>query len=277
VLPNFFVIGAMKSGTSSLHAYLQSHPQIFMSEPKEPDYFVQVLNWGRGQEWYESLFAGSERAVARGEASTSYSMRHAWPGPAKRIASVVPEARIVYLVRDPIERMLSHYIMLRKTGKEQRPAEKAFREEPGYIRTSSYWFQLEAYLEHFPRERVFVLTSEALRHDRASTVRRVWEFLGVDATYVPEALSAERNRSTDRATRTLAGSRLKRSAALRAVTGVTPAPVRRLFGRITLKPLKVTDVPISAELRAELAALLQPQVRAIRPFLDGGFDGWGIA
>ena len=107
--PNLFIIGAMKSGTSSLHAYLGTHPSVFMCEPKEPGYFVEQLNLKRGRGWYSKLFHGAEGASIRGESSTEYTKAPMYGGVPQRLAEFNPQAKIIYLMRDPIERSISHY------------------------------------------------------------------------------------------------------------------------------------------------------------------------
>ena len=107
MLPNLIVIGAAKCGTTSLHAYLDEHPEIAMSREKELHFFVDRKNWGRGIEWYEAQFDAS--APVRGESSPGYSAYPLYEGVAERMARVVPDAKLVYLVRDPVERVVSHY------------------------------------------------------------------------------------------------------------------------------------------------------------------------
>src|SRR4029079_2322923 len=104
-LPTFIVIGAMKAGTTSLARYLGEHPDVFVCSPKEPQFFIESGTWDRGVAWYRELFAGGRDSIARGEASTDYSKLPRHGGVVDRIAEVAPEARIVYLVRDPIERI----------------------------------------------------------------------------------------------------------------------------------------------------------------------------
>jgi len=107
--PNLFVIGAMKSGTSSLHATLAAHPQIFMCRKKEPDYFIEQCNWSRGERWYLSLFARAGDKPIIGESSTGYTQAPRFHGVPQRIRGFRPDARFVYIMRDPIERTISHY------------------------------------------------------------------------------------------------------------------------------------------------------------------------
>src|SRR5688500_2790920 len=120
LFPNLFIIGAMKAGTSSLHEYLHQHPQIFMSRFKEPQYFAphrtQYGMWGQGQplpepgiDWYLRLFANAGDVEYAGESSVSYTARHWVTGCHERIWEFNAHARIIYLMRDPVERAISHY------------------------------------------------------------------------------------------------------------------------------------------------------------------------
>ena len=162
MIPTFIVIGAGKAGTTSLWAYLQEHPQVFMSARKELDFFTTEHNWHRGLEWYESHFADAGTAKAHGEVSGNYTNWPDYVGVPERMASVVPGARLVYVVRHPIDRMVSGYRYLRARGLEARPMAQAFRERPMYTNASSYATQIEQFLEHFPRDQLLVIVSEHL-------------------------------------------------------------------------------------------------------------------
>ena len=103
MLPNVLVVGAAKCGTTSLHEYLDRHPEIAMAREKELDFFVEQKNWSRGVDWYERQFAA---APVRGESSPSYTAYPRYRGVPERIRRIVPDAKLVYLVRDPVERAL---------------------------------------------------------------------------------------------------------------------------------------------------------------------------
>ena len=118
MLPNLIIIGAMKCGTSALHQYLDQHPDIAMSKEKELDFFIEDRNWRKGLDWYRSMFPDS--GVVRGEASPDYTHYPAIPGVPERMHTVVPGAKLIYMVRDPVERMLSQYMHNRWTGIETR-------------------------------------------------------------------------------------------------------------------------------------------------------------
>jgi hypothetical protein len=178
-LPNLIVIGGLKCGTTSLHHYLNLHPEVGMSRPKELNFFVAELNWPLGEAWYASHFPAD--APVRGESSPHYTNLPRFTGVAERMGAMLPDARIVYMIRDPIDRALSHYLHNVAGGYEKRPLEIALA-EPGnaYVARGLYAMQIEPYLEQFGEDRVEIVVQEDLKARRDETVRRVFEFIGVD-------------------------------------------------------------------------------------------------
>ena len=177
--PDFFVVGAAKAATTSLCDLISSHRDVFFCPEKEPNFFT--ANYDRGHDWYESLFATSRTALARGEGSTTYSQIGVWPHTVERLARSSPEARIVYIVREPLVRMQSHWIQWRVEGKIAPGSfSKAVFEVPGLLDASLYWKQVSAYREHFPDERILVLFFEDFTARPEAVVRRVLAFLGLD-------------------------------------------------------------------------------------------------
>jgi len=178
-LPNLILIGGLKCGTTSLHHYLNLHPDVGMSRPKELNFFVEELNWSLGPEWYACNFAAD--APVRGETSPHYTNRPRLNGVAERMAGLIPDARLIYAVRDPIDRLLSHFLHNAGGGYEARSLEEVVADErSAYFDRGRYAFQLEPYLEAFGAERIEIVSSEELRSDRATTMRRLFEFAGVD-------------------------------------------------------------------------------------------------
>jgi hypothetical protein len=119
----------MKAGTVSLRHYLEEHPQVFVADGGrfgEPNFFVAEHNWARGRGWYESLFGS---AIAIGECSPSYTWAHVYRGVPERMAQLIPAARLVYLVRDPVARMQSMYMHQVSAGRERRRPEAAPRDD----------------------------------------------------------------------------------------------------------------------------------------------------
>ena len=180
MLPNLIVIGAMKSGTTSLHHYLNLHPEIQMSRQKELNFFVEDQNWQRGVDWYKSHFSAG--AKVRGESSPMYSNFPIWEGVPQRMASVIPDAKIIYLVRDPVERIVSQYTHFYADQIDSRSFAKALATLPGniYINRSRYFFQISQYLEFFPSENILIVTSESLSQKPRDTMRKIFQFLAVD-------------------------------------------------------------------------------------------------
>ena len=188
-LPDFVVVGAMKSGTTSLHYYLSLHPDITMSKEKEPTFFTKEGRWANGIEWYGAQFEGATKRV--GEASPDYAKfpRHA-DVPA-RMHSVLPNAKLVYILRDPVERVVSHYIDAYSFGRVHRPLDDVLDEDEGrhYIACSKYFFQLEQYLPFYAPERILVVQTEALATRRLETLSRIFEFLDADPAFTDEGFS----------------------------------------------------------------------------------------
>lgn len=190
-LPTFFIIGAPKAGTTSLHYYLDQHPQIQMSVNKEPRFFAvpeEGIPYAPSRidriEDYERLFDPTVRV--RGEASTDYSIHPRRKGVPERIKELVPGAQFLYVVRDPMARTISHYQMRVALMGERRSLQEALRDltDPSspYIWPSLYASQLELYLRSFPQERIMVIDQAVLLAQRRSTLREIFTFLSVDST-----------------------------------------------------------------------------------------------
>ena len=275
-MPNFLIIGAMKAGTTSLYEYLRHHPEVFMPETKELDFFIERHNWSRGLAWYESQFAGAGAATAVGEASPNYTKGHDDPDVAARIADTLPDVRLIYLVRHPIERMVSMYRQTVADGVESRPIEEAFDANRDYLRTSMYAWQLEPYLERFPREHILVLTTESLRRKRTATVARVFEFLGVDPSWQPPGLHREAHRSDQLRIPRPGLHRLGELPGYRTLLNRSWR-LRDLHHKLTTRPAPPVDTSLTQETEAALARTLAPDVARLYDIVDGDFDGWGLA
>jgi hypothetical protein len=274
VLPNFLVIGAAKAGTTSLYHYLRGHPQVFMSQRKELNFFVENDGWVKGTSWYERQFEGAGDAVAVGEASPNYSKYPAFPGVPERIAKLIPDVRLIYLIRHPIDRMRSHYLHEVAALCERRPIGRALAADPRYLNTSRYAMQIERYHEHFPRDQLLIITAEQLRHDRTATVRRVLAFLGVDLDW-PDSrlLDPEFHRTSNKRVRRPLAKAALRVPGTRAVARLAPRPMRRLARR---KVDAGRGGAIPEALEAHLRAELRDDVGRLRAHVGEGFDGWGI-
>jgi hypothetical protein len=275
-LPTFLVIGAMKAGTTSLYEYLRAHPQVFMATPKELHFFPESKHWHDGVDWYAAHFAAAGDLRARGEISPSYSQADQFPGVAARVAQIVPDAKIVYLVREPVARTQSMYLHEVAAGRETLPIEEALATKPLYVNSSRYATQLDEYLPHFGRDRIFVCTSEALRADRPGTLRELFAFLDVDPDAPLAPIADERGRTGDKRSRRAVWHQLRDNRAYRAIVDHAPPAVRRLGQRALTRPIDVDAGALSSTVVAQLRDELRPEVARLREFLPIEFDGWGL-
>lgn len=191
--PNFFVIGASKCGTSSLCAQIGSHPEVFFSTPREPMYFTRGAELGLSAAAYARLFEAARDFRAIGEGSTNYAAVSLFPGVERRIADYAPDARIIYIVRHPLERMESQWIQRRAYATTSLDFDRAVRELPEMVETNLYWQTASAYRSCFTDRRMLVLFLEEYGADPGGTLDRCFEFLGVTSGVVPGGQTARLN------------------------------------------------------------------------------------
>lgn len=277
-LPNFLIIGAMKAGTTSLHGYLQAHPQVFLPDKKEVDFFALDEMWEKGLGWYEAFFEGVTDEVAIGEASPRYAFAPRWAGAPPRIAATLDRPKLIYVLRHPIARTRSMYQHAVASGWTRDPIDKVLRSDPIYVDGSRYAMQIDEFLPHFPREDLLLILSEDLRDRREETMRRIFRFLGVDDTWLPPNLDVEMHRGDEKLAPTRAGELVRRVAG--PVRRLVPDPVRRLGGKVLSRPIDPEEVALSPDLEAWLLERLLPDVRRLRDEhgrdLGDDFDGWGL-
>ncbi|MGH9027188.1 MAG: sulfotransferase family protein [Acidimicrobiia bacterium] len=277
-LPNFFVIGAMKAGTSALWLSLRAHPQVYMPDVKEFHFFSNPDQLARGVAWYSQHFAAAGDARAVGEASTNYTKYPRRAGTPKNIATVIPDAKLIYVVREPISRIRSHYLHVVHRYGERRPLRDAIWSEPEYVNVSRYRMQIDQYLEQFDRSQLLVITSDALRRERANTLQQVFAFLEIELSLAAtDATSDEHLSENKRVDRPLT-SKFRRWRGYDLARRLAPAPVKR-WGRgvAQRKVTTAVDDSVPDDLRRELVSVLRDDVAGLRPFLGPSFDGWGIA
>lgn len=206
--PNLFIIGAMKAGTTSLHMYLNMHPDIYMSNRKEPAYFVDPVqlnkywpeHYSRGlwrERAYERLFSDADGERYLGESSVAYSLMPMFTGVACRIYDYMPDSRVLYIVRHPFRRALSHYWWEVGGSREARSMEEALCEDSIYLRASDYCYQIEPYISRFGAQRVKIITAEALSARPEECIRDIFVWLGVSDSFTPPNLRVRYNQSAE--------------------------------------------------------------------------------
>jgi hypothetical protein len=274
VLPNLIVIGAGKCGTSSLHRYLGVHPSVSMSEPKELDFFQDADCLSRVAE-YERHFR--DPAPVRGESSPGYSGYPRVRGAPERMRALIPGARLIYVVRDPVERAVSHYVQAFRVRAEARPFAEAFRDLDAmgnkYVCYSRYATQLDRYLRSFPPEHLLVLDGDALLGDRERTLHRVFTFLGVDPSFRSPRFADVLNTREEQYRLGPAAARFARLAA-RLGGQRAPAEVRAAMTRLAGR--RVDRPELGADLRRRLAETLAPEAERLRRLTGQSFAGWSV-
>ena len=277
-LPTFVVIGAMKAGTVSLGHYLDDHPGVFLARGGtfgEPNFFIEEHNWSRGRSWYESLFDGVGGAAAIGECSPSYTWAHTYRGVPARMARLVPQARLVYVVCDPIARMQSMYMHQVSAGRERRRAEVALLDER-YLGPSRYGFQLAAFLDYFDRSQVLVIATETLRDRPREALSEVFGHLGVDPAAVDLDARHHDHRSIDKPVPRLHD--LQWLPRLEVKLDPRWRPDRRtgLTRLVTTRKARAGDRAISRELRNRLSERIAADLRHFEHFLGHEIPShWG--
>ena len=265
LLPNFFVIGAGQSGTTSLLRYLCLHPQVHVPVLKEPNFFCREEDgpwpFGRVKERseYESLY--DTRLPLRGDCSPSYSQDPLRPG--------VPERIVAHYVHD-----------VSSVGEERSFADAlADLDDPlnPYVVGSSYAHQLAVYREHFPEDRILVVDSADLKANREEALRRIFGFLGADESFTSPGFDEELNVGSTKRAHNPSYARARDSRlgeAWRRLPGRVRSPLSGAARRASAPPVKRPKP--GEKLRDAMAARLGPEVQRLREMTGQSFETWSV-
>lgn len=294
-MPNFLIIGAIKSGTTSLCYYLKQHPQIYMSRVKEPRFFAlegERVNFrGPGDyniadesvtdiKIYRTLFQSISGERAAGEASALYLYSFKAP---QRIYHYVPNAKLIAVLRNPIERAYSSFLHCIRDGRE--PLDdftEALLEEEKRIRNSwapiwhykragFYHEQLKRYFDLFDKSQIRVYLYEDLNEDPSGTLRDIFRFLEVDESFIPDT-SARLNVSG-----------VPRNKALHSlVTNLNRPTIKSFVPNRLLKALRepvrsrvLTKPPqLLPEVRGRLIEVFREDILRLQELIDRDLSGW---
>jgi hypothetical protein len=289
-LPNFLVIGAMKSGTTALYYYLEQHPQIYMSPVKEPNFFClegredldgkSITRIGP----YRDLFkhVSSEKAI--GEASHCYLYE---PRAAARIKYHVPNAKLIAVLRNPIDRAYSHFLHMVRNGTEpladfaQVLQEKETgacqeRSSQDYIGRGLYYGQLKRYFDTFDRDQIRVYLYEDLSKAPIDTLQDTFRFLGVNDSFVPD-ISLRRNVSGYPKYKILDGFLRRPSPVKHAFKVYLPARLRwrlsEAFDYVKTRNL-VKPPPVQPEVRRQLIGVYREDILKVQELIHRDLSGW---
>jgi Sulfotransferase domain len=268
--PTFLVIGAQKSATTSVVHDMGCHPEVF-TLPQEVHFFVR--RYERGLDWYRERFSGAGKARAVGESSPSYMYLE---NVAERIARDLPGARLIAVLRDPVDRAYSHYWHNRTRGHEDlgfaaavaaeperiRGADVATRLRYSYLDRGRYLDQLRRVCHHLSRNALRVILFEDVRDDRLGTIRSLVRFVGVDETLLREVPRKGKNRFMT-----------FRSAGLRDPIRRLPEPLRKVAARLNTRYAEYP--PMAPDLRRELVARFGDENEALAAWLGRDQSSWG--
>ncbi|NLG43975.1 MAG: sulfotransferase [Phycisphaerae bacterium] len=289
-LPSFFVIGARKCGTTTLDQYMRQHPQICLPRgKKELNFFGDQAH--RGLAWYRAHFAHARADQLCGEVAPMYSIEQD-PPCARRIAELVPQARLVYIVRHPVERTYSDFCEQIKTARALgrncawfKSFDDFLDADPRAVRASEYIRTIEEYQAYFPPEALLTVLFDDLKADSTALLRRIYAHIGVNSGAAA---------ATDRPIRANAGdeylqwqTRLRLTRTLRALPGVATAAQfiprswrdwaytileRSRFGQAVRAAL--APPPMSAQTRQRLLERFRAPNRALAAYLGRDLSHW---
>jgi hypothetical protein len=273
-LPNFFVIGAMKSATSSLYHYLESHPEIHVGALKEPRFFVAGANRDNGWEWYRSLYAEVRQEVAIGDCSPHYTIYPKLTGAPARIAAYLPEAKFIYIMREPIERILSHYWHAVRWYGEKRHLNRAISESEYFTNPSRYAMQIEQYLPYFSLEQFHFLTLEQLQHEPDKALKDCFSFLGVNAHHSLTHLGVKHNKRPAVVTQTYVPFQQAR-ALLAPVRNYIPETLKAPLRDWGERPANQSQ-RLNAKLKRQLESLFQEENKRLFELIGARYSEWEL-
>lgn len=233
-LPDFLIIGAQRSGTTSLARYLATHPEMYVASQKEVHFFDR--HFSKGLDWYRLQFAEGADAGAVGEATPEYMYD---PVALARLAETVPDAKLIVSLRNPVDRAYSEYWFVRGRGYESLALDEALAAEPArltssdplermrhaYVDRGRYLVQLQKVCEFFPRDQVLVVVFEEWMKDPGAALRAMQRFVGVTEDFVPSNVGRRFGRA-----------RTFRSQGLRKLARVLPYPFGAAVSRLNARP-----------------------------------------
>ena len=274
-LPDFIIMGAMKAGTTTLYHYLSDHPEIGMSEEKETDFFIEEKNYRRGLDWYLNQFKPGFSCY--GEASPNYAKARDFRGVPERIIHAIPHCKFIYLVRDPIERFISHYNHAYLTGGNVPDPDKLYRQHEWFhmIDSSLYHRQLTEYLKYTSLDSILVVEFEGFVRSPKSSLKEITDFLGVSERQNWEwKKTANSSKELARIPQWLLKLRRRREVAgmLRRLPKPFVQTLRSKAANGRPRELPVLD----SALRARIADAVADDAEQLRVLAGQHFEAWSV-
>ena len=269
------IIGAAKCGTTSLANHLAKHPEVCFSREKEPEYFSHQTDWQSKIRQYHQLYDPAPGQVL-GEASTSYTMIPENENTHLRLFEYNPAMKLIYIMRDPVQRMISHFAHNYVRKRISQPLETEVLENQAYVTRSSYATQIKPYLDTFGNDQVLLLIFEEFINDQQTTMIKVAEFLGIDPGYYKKNDAyGHKNSSYNR--KILpdgdgAGKFLKPLKRFRRF--IPESIVRAGLGILGNSLSKNPEFP--AHVKSELYRRVQPEIAGIEEIMGRQIGSWKV-
>jgi len=281
-LPNLIVIGAMKSGTTSIHDYLNQHPDIYMSEEKELNFFIRELNWEKGLAWYQSQFDCNY--TIRGESSQGYTKKHLHKGVPQRIKEHIPHCKFIYIMRDPIKRFISHVNEAKFQGNRPNNFDPLKHvtdfKNLNYVLTSKYHYQITEFTELFDINQFYFLSLEELLQAPMQKMNEIFSFLGVKQLPEGAIQFKPQNISKDKTAEKPFLKKRGHFFLTKALKNITTPEIRYQIktGKIfnSLFREKIKEIKPTPELLSILKSELQEDVNQLRALTGKNFDHWTL-
>lgn len=290
--PDFIIIGAMKSGTTTLHKYLSGHPDIFMTTPKEPGFFSRNEVFKKGFDWYLSLFQDAKMNQITGEASTCYSRWPAFDEVPERIFNFNNNVKLIYILRHPVERAYSHYGHLTFTDKKSFASfEDALSKENEIVLSSKYMLQLNKFLEYFPKEHILLVDFEELMNNPNNILVKIQKFIGCNVINLSLENNIKANKASETTVRNSFVAKLRKIRNLPGIKslidltisqenrkklrkGMVGAFLNSFLGKWLMKTKKDELSPMLPETRVNLLKEFKEDTHALEMFWGRDLSKW---
>lgn len=274
---DFMIIGAMKSGTTSLSQLLSGHPEVCFCKKKEPHFFSKSPNWRDRIEEYRELYSPVNNQIC-GEASTTYTFYPIFnKNTCQAIYDFNPNIKLIYIMRDPIDRIVSHYMHAYTRGYVSDSFEKSVLTRPRYINISRYSTQIKPYIERFGKDQVLLLTFEEFISDRRSFLDKVSTFLNIDASLFNLDSNIHENKSVGEYRPSVKMERLEQNAIIQKVKYLLPAAAQditfKAFNKVNRRKLDAKPV-VSMEIGDAIRRLLRLDILEMEKMLGRELNEW---
>jgi len=268
-----------------LHNYLAYHPDIYMSDEKEPGFFVKELAFDAGLDWYMRLFEKANNEKYIGESSTHYTKLPTFAGVAERMYNFNPSARLIYIMRDPVKRAISHYWFNTATSGRQyndkfilenRDMWAAITNEPEYIAYGDYAYQLAPYIETYGADGIYTLTFEELISNPYMEVAKIFEWLGVRPLEENEFEFEKHNVTPKQFERARGGGllhKLRNNSLWNIISPHIPKSFRNILRNMAVKKVNMEDVS-EEKVKEYLVGVYTPKIKELSMLLKREFPEW---